>query len=368
MTKKQIIDLWNSLDDDTEIEFPYVYSKNLNAMMRLKINEETMKEEQRTNIEVRMANIEIPFGAKDSELMGFEYNISEGYEAEIKDGKVIIRKVDSEDEKIRKWLINKINEETGVYPWPKWKDKVTAWIEKQGEKDILEDAIVDSNTDGLIADTIKQGEQKPVECMYSEDNYTDEDRKTLCDGCQEECKFKPVEWSEEDELMLSSFFNCIGHYYADNFITKEQQTLMEDWLKSFKDRCIPQPKSEWDEIDGKILDSIIKDVMTLHNSKTIDGLKCKVNWLKSLKDRVIQQPKQEWSEEDKRIYSSITYSFAHNFPLTIQQQEFVKSIKERYTWKPSNEQMQQLKWIAEQNEHNLIGKELMTLYTDLKTL
>lgn len=27
MTKKQIIDLWNSLDNDTEIEFPYAYNK-----------------------------------------------------------------------------------------------------------------------------------------------------------------------------------------------------------------------------------------------------------------------------------------------------------------------------------------------------
>ena len=27
MTKKQLIELWNSLDDDTEIEFPYASSK-----------------------------------------------------------------------------------------------------------------------------------------------------------------------------------------------------------------------------------------------------------------------------------------------------------------------------------------------------
>ena len=27
MTKKQLIELWNSLDDDTKIEFPYMYSK-----------------------------------------------------------------------------------------------------------------------------------------------------------------------------------------------------------------------------------------------------------------------------------------------------------------------------------------------------
>lgn len=27
MTKKQLIELWNSLDDDTEVEIPYAYSK-----------------------------------------------------------------------------------------------------------------------------------------------------------------------------------------------------------------------------------------------------------------------------------------------------------------------------------------------------
>ena len=26
-------------------------------------------------------------------------------------------------------------------------------------------------------------------CMYSKDNYTNEDRKALCDGCEEECKY-----------------------------------------------------------------------------------------------------------------------------------------------------------------------------------
>ena len=27
MTKKQLIELWNNLDDDTEIEIPYVYNE-----------------------------------------------------------------------------------------------------------------------------------------------------------------------------------------------------------------------------------------------------------------------------------------------------------------------------------------------------
>ena len=39
-----------------------------------------------------MKEIEIPFGAKDSELKGWEYTIPEGMEAEIKDGKIVVRK------------------------------------------------------------------------------------------------------------------------------------------------------------------------------------------------------------------------------------------------------------------------------------
>lgn len=38
-----------------------------------------------------MKEIEIPLGAKDSELKGWEYTIPEGMEAEIKNGKIIVR-------------------------------------------------------------------------------------------------------------------------------------------------------------------------------------------------------------------------------------------------------------------------------------
>lgn len=38
-----------------------------------------------------MKEIEIPLGAKDYELKGWEYTIPEGMEAEIKDGKIVVR-------------------------------------------------------------------------------------------------------------------------------------------------------------------------------------------------------------------------------------------------------------------------------------
>lgn len=37
MTKKQLIELWNSLDDDTEIEFPYVYYKENKKIKKITI-------------------------------------------------------------------------------------------------------------------------------------------------------------------------------------------------------------------------------------------------------------------------------------------------------------------------------------------
>ena len=47
----------------------------------------------------------LPFGAYDSENIGLEYTIPEGMEAIIEDGKVIVRKKESEDERIRERLI-----------------------------------------------------------------------------------------------------------------------------------------------------------------------------------------------------------------------------------------------------------------------
>ena len=43
-----------------------------------------------------MKEIEIPFGAKDSELKGWKYTIPEGMEAEIKDGKIVVREKEPE--------------------------------------------------------------------------------------------------------------------------------------------------------------------------------------------------------------------------------------------------------------------------------
>jgi hypothetical protein len=32
-------------------------------------------------------------------------------------------------------------------------------------------------------------QKEPKKCMYTKDDFTDEDRKVLCDGCEEDCKY-----------------------------------------------------------------------------------------------------------------------------------------------------------------------------------
>ena len=44
-----------------------------------------------------------------------------------------------------------------------------------------------------ISIAINALQEEPKECMYSKDNYTDEDRQVLCDGCEEDCKYNKKE-------------------------------------------------------------------------------------------------------------------------------------------------------------------------------
>lgn len=78
-----------------------------------------------------------------------------------------------------------------------------------------------------------------------------------------------------------------------------------------------------------------------------------------------------WDEKDERIKDNcIKYIKASclDHKEFIECIDWLESLKERYGWKPTDEQMKQLGWVAVQNKDNMIGKELMPLYQDLKKL
>ena len=85
--------------------------------------------------------IEIPFGAYDSELKGWEYTIPEGMEAEIKDGKIIVKQKESEHERIRKFICSIIdNLEPKNFVGVK-KMNVLAWLERAVSEEYISFAL-----------------------------------------------------------------------------------------------------------------------------------------------------------------------------------------------------------------------------------
>lgn len=59
-----------------------------------------MIQEKKKEIKDADGFIEIPFGAFDSETIGWTYTIPEGFTAKIEDGKIIVEKKESNDERI----------------------------------------------------------------------------------------------------------------------------------------------------------------------------------------------------------------------------------------------------------------------------
>ena len=61
-----------------------------------------------------------------------------------------------------------------------------------------------------LAKECKAMQEHPKDCMYSKDNYTDEDRKILCEGCEEDCKYNKKEEPASDGMEKNSLKSGTG--------------------------------------------------------------------------------------------------------------------------------------------------------------
>lgn len=67
-------------------------------------------------------------------------------------------------------------------------------------------------------------------CMYTEDHYTDEDRKVLCDGCEEECEYNQKQEPEVPErvyLQQNTTTDCYGELWPEWFEARAKDTDIE---------------------------------------------------------------------------------------------------------------------------------------------
>ena len=194
--------------------------------------------------------IEIPFGANDSELKGWEYTIPEGMEAIVKDGKVIVKEKESEDERIRKFLVELLSSGTWKREWPFQPNECVAYLEKQKEQ-------------------------------------------------------KPAEWGEEDEQMLSYIICAIrDHYTADPIKDK-----LINWLQT---RPF-QISAQWDVEQQWCFEDVIALLIADGHEREANVLKTlfnqsKIGLSKKEIDNAIDDynsgRKQEWSEEDVDMLNS----------------------------------------------------------------
>ena len=174
------------------------------------------------------------------------------------------------------------------------------------------DVEVDSNEDGLIAETIRYKKEQ-----------------------------KPAEWSEEDERMYRGLHNLI---YSTQYCDSRKE--FSDFLDSLKNRVQLQSQQEWDKEDEKCIrlsTDIIDSALRAGFCVQLDRDRC-VDWLKSLRP----QPKYEWTEKDEinrdLIYNALNhvYDLEHNKSLC----DWLNSLRPYSQWKPSDEQITALNYVV----------------------
>jgi len=198
---------------------------------------------------------------------------------------------ESEDEKIRKEILDFCKNRAEKYPNdPKYKN-ISAWIdwlEKQCEK-----GTNGNERDFPISEpplTIKHA--KEVMGIKQDDAWSEEDEVALCDAL----------WCCKQAASIAKDENDMGNvWYAEN------------WLNSLKERMLSQPKQEWSEEDKDILFRTINDLKFLRDTISIDpkyvvniiDIEREITWLKSLRPQNTWKPSDEQMEALKGVQDGV---------------------------------------------------------------
>ena len=266
---------------------------------------------------------------------------------------------ESEDERIRKWLIKYFNKAdfNGMLEYVNGikAEDILAWLEKQkydrmkpvyDARESFESALEKAWNDYHNGyENVDKLEDDYVECAHAkgfregylfgiEKQKENSDTRTADDlqllgfiydllasldwrenyaMSKEEClrrlsdyrPQKPAEWSEEDEEALKRAIDCVRTWEIDYC---DGDNEISERLKSLTERFNLQVKNEWSEEDKKYLNRVINSWFCDFGEDS-DTEK----WLKSLPERFNLEPKQEWSDEDSSkigTLSSIIFDYA----------------------------------------------------------
>lgn len=182
----------------------------------------------------------------------------------------------------------------------------------------------------------------------------------------EKKELEKIEQKPVDKIQLGKKYRCIASPRYSTFMTGKIYKPEDEFLCSLMNFCSDcfepieegeQKHTEWSEEDNLQLQAAIDICKSSGHIITS-------NWLKSLKYRV--QPKQEWSEGDKKKITYLDDLVGYQSCMSKDEKkefhDWFKSIKNRYTWKPSEEQLKQLGKYCPDNT------ALTSLYEYLKQL
>lgn len=367
---------------------------------------------------INMNKIEIPFGAYDSETLGWTYTIPKGYTAKIEDEKIVVKKEELEDEKIKKSLVKFLKSlpikhrcEYAASELENW----LAWLEKQKEQKAVEPSddelqrhqdelydfkvfaakqakehhisfVHDFEWNNFCAELLSYFNERQKPADYNEykmlmegarEHGKTEGRKEVIDHPEEYglTKQKPVGWSEEDESQLDDIEKAISNYFDLNHAPQYHYWL-EQKLKSLR----LQPKQEWSEEEQQII-SFAADWLTRMLERTDvpeakRDIESVILGLKSLRPqkKIYDGPWRSFTEKkdaaEEYAIQAARYPVKESEYLADLEDAFISGVEwKEKRWKPSEEQMCYLKKVYESYDFCDGERDaLESLYNDLKKL
>jgi len=264
--------------------------------------------------------------------------------------------LESEDESIRKSLIEYFESLEREEWFGIEVEKILAYLEKMKRFSNLEPGLFIYNESGILSKPFDEAttneipgkDYVPVDWVETLERYG----KWKIVKVDEQ---KPTEWSEKDEKMLGLCVDAASGYYDPN-----EKQVLKDWLKSLPERFNLQPKEGMRELIDCAEAEGAKDVI---NNPERYGL----------------QKLAEWSEEDEKIMDEMRETFMNligdkpdispgqKWSAAINFIDKLQSLRPQPHWKPSEEQMKELK-IAVDEHFDIDGGPLWDLYNDLKKL
>ena len=247
---------------------------------------------------------------------------------------------ESENDTIRKALIEMVHDTTGdelLVDYGIHKEEALAWLEKQGKQKTEVKYVY---TKFQIGDTIVEnkpnGYCQPVRVKYIGDGAysceSDDGKRSLSFPIINQDDYELVEqkhaWSEEDEKKLNYLIALLQNSTMTNVALSATNEGIEDFLKSLKNRVQPQPKQEWSKEDEMMWSSVLQVLQNIKDNYPIVNVAPEFNWFKSLKERYTWKPSSEQIEAIRLARSFVVDDFSENPTLSDILVELEKQLKE----------------------------------------